>query len=233
MKNNSEFNAEHIWELLRLAYDGKNYEEVYRYTTLILENAPNFKPARIRALKGFSACALSTPDKPRIEEMKVYLNKAIELDHNHRSLCSELAALAIGLFTVQILIFLASNKGAYQENDKAGRVLIPQKSVLTSFGSSIGAGIADGLSKVYMDNEVVQNNGLLFISQYQSLIMDGLKYAWEIDSTELTATNIISTFREVEISESIDKKAKKSFRNEGQSLINDVKQKYPKIEIPK
>lgn len=237
MEPTTNFNSEHYFELLRIAFRNENYEEAYKYSTMIIENAPDFQPSRTWAYKGLSAGGLSVPSKPRFQEMVSYINKAMEKNSDDSLRVAWVAtnsSYIIGSFTHLLLDLFAKNQDIYAASNQRRSVVLPQKSISESIGVGLGAGIANGMDEVSNRKEAAKKNGALFLSKFQTVILDSLKFSWSFDnSDELVAQNIFWTLNGIINTTGLDKKSKESCIEEARPLIDDVQKKYPKWTINK
>lgn len=233
--SSSDFNFDHYRDLLKTAFKNENYEEAYRYATLIIENDP-YAPAYIWADKGLCAGHLSTLEKPRIREMVNHLKNAISKNSDNNLNTDFIAvrtSYIISVFTDKIMDAYSNYSASYAEANRTRSVVVPQKSMSDSIGAGLGAGIADAMSANSQRKKAAQKLGVQFKSAYQAQILEGLEYAWSVDQTENVAKNIFYTFEGIILATGIDAETKKDFiHGSATQLISEVKEKYPDKNLP-
>jgi hypothetical protein len=223
------------FELMTTAWKNKNYDETYRYATKVTELATSPEDlADGWAFKGLSACSIFKFEKPRIREMIENIGKAIKLDP---SISKEWLAVdvsySIGEYTSNLLDGFLEMQDSYITANRSQQVIVPQKNMSESLGAGIGAGVASVMIDNSNRKRAAKENGALFTSKYQPLILEGIKYAWSLDQSDLAvAQNIRAIIAGVITTSVIDARSKELFVSNAQQTFDEIRQKYPELTLP-
>lgn len=245
LNNEDGFDSGHYSELMMTAYDNRNYEESYRYATLLIEHDSARANAVAWVYKGLSAGMLSEPARPRIKEMINYIEKALDIDQECcKSALRINAALQVARsvsdFTWYVLSSFAQSTQR-QVDSRLSRqsptpVVVSGQSTSETIGRNIGAGIGAGIAQSIIQDSETRKQGLRsgtrFRNDYQEDIVAGLQLAWLLDQSESVASQILGCIGAILDTNSINPAAKQPLLDDTAELREDIKKHYGHLAQP-
>lgn len=231
----SDFDFSYYNDLLEKAWKANNYEETYKYATLIIEKSEDKSIlAPIWVYRGWAAGYLSTPSRPRITEMKEYIKNGVALNAASLNLnvVAETMAYILYFINYDIFNFWVQEILAKVENRPPQTVYVQSKSISENIGAGLGAGIAQGMIANSEAKRMAKNYGPKYQDNYAKLFVNCAKYAWSLSTTKGVAKNVFLYVCDVIEAPCIDAETKKNVVELLSDEISEIKTKFPDMTLP-
>ncbi len=229
-----KFDTQRYLELMDTAYyEAKDYRGALKYADKMIEECP---PDNTEALakawyyKGLCFGLLTTANQFHVKEMLAYVYKGGMTHQN---------AIRRDDLDVSYALAVANEKLLTDWEDiirsQVDRVSTPQPlSAPKSMGEGIGTGIGMALAKNTEQNslakQMAKTFGQKFVAEYQTDILTGIDFAWELGKTEGIAKNLISLIGDTILTFALDPDTKKLFLIRLTPIITEIYHTFPGIK---
>lgn len=231
----SKIDTDHYFELLELAFSSKNYSEVYRYATVLIEEPSNKDAAWAWLYKGLSAGYLSNTDNLNFAEMTACIDKARALGINLVEDDVNWLAIEVSYIVAIFIRDLVEQLEALQDVTRSNtpRTYVPpQKTMADSIGAGLGAGIGDAMRQNTEAKQFAIKAGNKFQSHYASPIIQGLNFAWSISKvSRQNAINIKAGVNSIIGTRSLNANTRSIFKDQASELIRQIAEAHPDFEF--